>query len=563
MKEFPEDFKVKDVPPDPKLNLGVSEEEGGEAETEIEESPLLKIGGITIENTEARKKKIEKAEAFAKEQLEKRNQRRNIKSDRGKVKKGQEENISTNYERAEDADDLTEKVTSVTYKADARKWNPIINQKNSRLGQQEKKDAVNKREFYNNEEENLTEELGKETTTDKNLLTDGFEVLEKYDRETSEKKPITFNEIKRKGLQKEIGKKEEGLSSHETRLVSQENYKKNKAWEKHFTSEAVRDTKPEAEELFGGDGFSIYGSKDARNKDLEDLPNHDLTPWIEDNDLQLLVLLKEQLKDAQASGSRTDIESIIKEIDKINDRNRKPSIVKRVTNFFRGKTDTGKNTQAQSPEVKKVTVTPVDGEIWGRVLELATSENINDRKHAILEADILLGEVLQEYGYKEKSLGEKILQARKDGLDMRDASHAHTIRNKIAHLGAKYAISSKEAYEVIKMYEKSFAILGAKPEVAKEKTKDAPVKKEKDIKIEKAKSKHGPLEKENKNSRKEELERKIFEGQKEKVTDESKITKKVAKKQKVEKSSPVKEKNDENISPEEKRRNELLDKYNI
>ena len=70
-------------------------------------------------------------------------------------------------------------------------------------------------------------------------------------------------------------------------------------------------------------------------------------------------------------------------------------------------------------------------------------------------------------------------------------------------------------------------------------------------------------DKENKNSRKEELERKIFEGQKEKVTDESKITKKVAKKQKVEKSSPVKEKNDENISPEEKRRNELLDKYNI
>jgi hypothetical protein len=89
------------------------------------------------------------------------------------------------------------------------------------------------------------------------------------------------------------------------------------------------------------------------------------------------------------------------------------------------------------------------------------SDNPNDWKLAIIEADILLDQTLKAKGFVGISLGERlrsISPAQLQSLD--DAWQAHKVRNQIAHAGADFVLTRRLAEETIKQYRRVFAELG-------------------------------------------------------------------------------------------------------
>ena len=94
---------------------------------------------------------------------------------------------------------------------------------------------------------------------------------------------------------------------------------------------------------------------------------------------------------------------------------------------------------------------------WERVLKRIESHNESDWKLAILEADIMLDELLDKSGYRGDSMSDKLKQVDKSDFNTIDfAWEAHKIRNMIAHEGSEFAINAREAQRVIKLYEQVF-----------------------------------------------------------------------------------------------------------
>ena len=94
---------------------------------------------------------------------------------------------------------------------------------------------------------------------------------------------------------------------------------------------------------------------------------------------------------------------------------------------------------------------------WRKVLEHIASENPSDWKLAILEADIMLEEMLDRMGYPGQTIGEKLKMVERSDFDTLDmAWEAHKIRNSIAHEGSDFVISKDEAERVITMFERVF-----------------------------------------------------------------------------------------------------------
>ena len=90
---------------------------------------------------------------------------------------------------------------------------------------------------------------------------------------------------------------------------------------------------------------------------------------------------------------------------------------------------------------------------WKKVLEHVNSENQNDWKQAIIEADVMLEQLVTNLGYQGESLGEKLKRTVKGDFKSRDqAWEAHLVRNRIAHDGSAYEISQFEAKRVIGLY---------------------------------------------------------------------------------------------------------------
>ncbi len=93
---------------------------------------------------------------------------------------------------------------------------------------------------------------------------------------------------------------------------------------------------------------------------------------------------------------------------------------------------------------------------WNKIQSLLASYNQNDWKQAIIEADIILDEMLDKMGYDGTSIGEKLKQIEQsDFLTLNYAWDAHKIRNRIAH-GGSLVLSKDEAERVIGLYEKVF-----------------------------------------------------------------------------------------------------------
>jgi hypothetical protein len=101
---------------------------------------------------------------------------------------------------------------------------------------------------------------------------------------------------------------------------------------------------------------------------------------------------------------------------------------------------------AQRPTVQK-------NARWEKVLAHGATDNPNDWRLAILEADVMLDELVATFAYAGNTLGERLKQANKgDFKTLDNAWEAHRIRNTIAHTGTEFVLSKREAQRVLELY---------------------------------------------------------------------------------------------------------------
>lgn len=94
---------------------------------------------------------------------------------------------------------------------------------------------------------------------------------------------------------------------------------------------------------------------------------------------------------------------------------------------------------------------------WLEIMRHIESYNPSDWRVAILEADILLFDMLSQMGYTGTSIGEMLKQVEPQNfLTLDDAWKAHKIRNTIAHEGSSYELSREEAERAIRLYQNVF-----------------------------------------------------------------------------------------------------------
>lgn len=94
---------------------------------------------------------------------------------------------------------------------------------------------------------------------------------------------------------------------------------------------------------------------------------------------------------------------------------------------------------------------------WQDVEVHINSASPNDWKLAIIEADIILGELLDSLGYAGNSIGEKLKSASPASFrTLNQAWRAHNTRNRIAHEGGDFELSFKEAKEAVTEYQMVF-----------------------------------------------------------------------------------------------------------
>lgn len=93
---------------------------------------------------------------------------------------------------------------------------------------------------------------------------------------------------------------------------------------------------------------------------------------------------------------------------------------------------------------------------WQDVLAHAESNQPSDWKLAIIEADIILEELLSELGYAGSSVGDKLKSAPSSFRTIEQAWRAHSVRNRIAHDGANFELSEMLARQTIAEYKMVF-----------------------------------------------------------------------------------------------------------
>ena len=89
------------------------------------------------------------------------------------------------------------------------------------------------------------------------------------------------------------------------------------------------------------------------------------------------------------------------------------------------------------------------------------TDNPNDWKLAIIEADVILGEMLTEVGYAGNTIGEQLKSASPTNFaSLDDAWTAHRVRNQVAHEGADFVLTKRLAQETIVQYRRVFREFG-------------------------------------------------------------------------------------------------------
>ena len=94
---------------------------------------------------------------------------------------------------------------------------------------------------------------------------------------------------------------------------------------------------------------------------------------------------------------------------------------------------------------------------WDRITSEINSDNEQHWRLAILEADIMLNELLDTLGYRGETMADKMRTVERADFNSIDlAWEAHRARNRIAHESSEVPISAREARRVIDLYTKVF-----------------------------------------------------------------------------------------------------------
>ena len=102
-------------------------------------------------------------------------------------------------------------------------------------------------------------------------------------------------------------------------------------------------------------------------------------------------------------------------------------------------------------------VVEVKNKKWEQVLKYMNSGSASDWRLAIIEADVMLDELLRTLGYLGESVGEMLKSVDKnDFLTLDEAWEAHKVRNTIAHTGGEFQLNERETKRVIALFEKVF-----------------------------------------------------------------------------------------------------------
>ena len=98
---------------------------------------------------------------------------------------------------------------------------------------------------------------------------------------------------------------------------------------------------------------------------------------------------------------------------------------------------------------------------WVHVQDLVNSPNPSDWRLAVIEADSILENLLEEKGIPGIGIGERLKNIAPGDLStLQVAWEAHLVRNKIAHEGSDFEFSDREAKRTIRLYEMVFQELG-------------------------------------------------------------------------------------------------------
>ncbi|MFZ2484356.1 MAG: hypothetical protein WAX80_01060 [Minisyncoccia bacterium] len=94
---------------------------------------------------------------------------------------------------------------------------------------------------------------------------------------------------------------------------------------------------------------------------------------------------------------------------------------------------------------------------WEQVLKYMNSNSSSDWRLAVIEADVILEELLRSLGYEGESVGEMLKSVDKsDFLTIEHAWEAHKVRNAVAHSGGDFQLNERETRRVIGLFEKVF-----------------------------------------------------------------------------------------------------------
>jgi hypothetical protein len=94
---------------------------------------------------------------------------------------------------------------------------------------------------------------------------------------------------------------------------------------------------------------------------------------------------------------------------------------------------------------------------WAYIQQLIESPQESDWRQAIIEADIMLDEMLTNNGYLGGSIGDKLKTANPQRFTtLQNAWDAHKVRNDIAHQGSAFQLSNHLAFRTIQNYEAVF-----------------------------------------------------------------------------------------------------------
>jgi SH3-like domain-containing protein len=110
---------------------------------------------------------------------------------------------------------------------------------------------------------------------------------------------------------------------------------------------------------------------------------------------------------------------------------------------------------------ERVEEKPMINPRWNKVLDGLNSPNESDWRLAIMEADIMLYDLLEKMSLPGETIGDKLKAVDpSDFLTLDNAWEAHRVRNQIAHDGAEFKLTDREAKRVVALYMTVFEEFG-------------------------------------------------------------------------------------------------------